>query len=362
MNSGRIRVLVVDDSALLRTAVTNLLSRFPDIEVVGNAPDPYAARDLIEQLNPDVLTLDIEMPRMDGVTFLKLIMRHRPMPVIIMSSQTRAGSEKALEALQAGAVEVLCKPAGPFTATEDALQLAISIRAAARARLMPSQPIQARCAAKKPALASGAEDARQIILIGASTGGTEALKVILASLPSDLPGICVVQHIPAYFSGAFARRLNDYSALEVREARHGDVLNRGTALIAPGDRHMILKWQGGRYRVELNDGPKLHFQRPSVDILFNSAVECGAGPHAVAALLTGMGTDGASGLLMLRSTGAQTIAQDEESSIVFGMPREAIQLGAAQHVLPLDRIAGRIERLSNPTRTAAPLADNPVAV
>jgi two-component system, chemotaxis family, protein-glutamate methylesterase/glutaminase len=365
MTQKRIRVLVVDDSALVRKIVTASLAPFPDIEVVGTAPDPYLARDRILELEPDVLTLDIEMPRMDGLTFLRVIMKHRPMPIIILSSLTQAGSEKALEALQAGAVDVLSKPSNAFSANEDGLQLAEKIRAAAGARLRPAgndaplaAPVAPRAAGALrggPAAGDRHLPARRIILLGASTGGTEALKDVLTTMSGDLPGICIVQHIPAYFSKAFADRLNQCCAMEVREARQGDVVQRGLALVAPGGYHMILKWNSVHYTVDLSQGPQIHHQRPAVDILFDSAVKCGAGPYATAAVLTGMGADGAAGLLRLRQAGASTIAQNEESCVVFGMPREAIRLGAAQHVVPLEYIGRRLEHLAlhSPSGTAA---------
>jgi two-component system chemotaxis response regulator CheB len=381
----RIRVLVVDDSALVRRALTDGLARFPEIEVVGTAVDPYVARDRILQLNPDVLTLDIEMPRMDGITFLKLLMRHRPMPVIVMSSLTAGGSQKALEALRAGAVEVLEKPSGSMSVVEDSFRLAEVIKAAAKARIRtPSQedeapasgtpPVVAPMApgspappvapsqtpaqrqyvrvpesqrpARQPVVVARRYDPRKIILMGASTGGTEALREVLVSLSGDTPGICIVQHIPAHFSTAFAQRLNDLCQLEVREARSGDRVQAGLALVAPGGFHMMLLWRGGGYEVVLNEGPKIHYQRPSVDVLFNSAVKAGAAPHSLALLLTGMGSDGATGMLELQNGGSQTVAQDENTCVVFGMPREAIRLGAAQQVLPLQQMAGRIERFA----------------
>ena len=310
-----IRLLVVDDSALARRAIASSLTPFREIEIVGMASDPYVARDQILALNPDVVTLDIEMPRMDGLTFLKVIMKHRPMPVIIMSSLTQAGSAKAMEALQSGAVDVMDKPSS-YSAYLDGTRLAEKVRAAACARIGPIGDGEA--AGHRAAPVPGSRPARsfpprKIILIGASTGGTEAIKAILTALRGDLPGICIVQHIPAFFSKAFADRLNELCELEVREAKMGD-------LVAP-----------------------VHYQRPAVDILFDSAVRAGAAPHAVAALLTGMGTDGAAGLLQLRDAGAVTIAQNEQSCVVFGMPREAIRLGAAQKVLSLPQIAPYLE-------------------
>jgi two-component system chemotaxis response regulator CheB len=349
MSARPIRLLVVDDSALARKIITTSLAPFADIEIVGTAVDPYVARDKILELCPDVVTLDIEMPRMDGITFLKLIMKHRPMPVIIMSSLTPAGSVRALEALQAGAVDIMEKPGGAYSAHADGARLAEKIRAAASARVRAGSEdatLPARQPAKtieqRPAILRFIP-ARKIILLGASTGGTEALKTVLTSLPGDLPGICIVQHIPAYFSKAFADRLNQICQMEVREAGHGDAVRPGLALIAPGGRHMLLKWREGHYAVELNDGPPVHHQRPSVDIMFDSAVKAGAGPHAVAAVLTGMGADGAAGLLRLREAGAATAAQNEETCVVFGMPREAVRLGAAQHVLALSRIGRFLE-------------------
>lgn len=351
MNIKPIRLLVVDDSALARKIITSSLAPYPDIEIAGTAIDPYVARDKILELSPDVITLDIEMPRMDGITFLKLIMKHRPMPVIIMSSLTAAGSVKAVEALQAGAVDIMEKPSGSFSAFADGALLAEKIRAAAgaRVRAWTETPVvvkngpQARLAGAQPGTGR-AFPPRNVILLGASTGGTEALKTVLTALPGDLPGICIVQHIPAYFSRAFADRLNQCCAMEVREAAHGDMVEQGLALIAPGGKHMLLKWRGNHYAVELNEGPPVHHQRPAVDIMFDSAVKAGAGPHALAALLTGMGADGAAGLLHLREAGAMTIAQNEESCVVFGMPREAIRMGAARQVLGLTQIAPFLER------------------
>ena len=368
MNSSPIRVLVVDDSALVRKIVTDSLKAFSDIEVVGTAVDPYVAREKILELKPDVITLDIEMPRMDGISFLKLIMQHRPMPVVIMSSLTQAGSEKAFEALRAGAVEVIGKPSGTYSAHEDGTRLADKIRAAAVSRLRrasdgPTPP--ARQPVARPvastaqprtlgsaSLVTSRNNPRQLILLGASTGGTEALKDVLMSMSGELPGICIVQHIPAYFSKAFADRLNQCCPMEVREARPGDVVQPGLALIAPGGYHMMLKWNSTQYVVELNQGPPVHHQRPAVDILFESAVRAGAGPHSVAAVLTGMGADGAAGLLKLREAGAPTLAQDEQSCVVFGMPKEAIRLGAAQHVLPLHQIGPRLEQLVQTHRSS----------
>lgn len=384
--SKRIRILVVDDSALVRKVITDSLAKDPDIEVVGTAMDPYIARDKILQLNPDVITLDIEMPRMDGITFLKLIMKHRPMPVIIFSSLTQDGSAKALEALQAGAVEVLAKPGGSFSAYEDGSKLAEKIKAAAIAKIRnrpatppavapilassPSPVISAPVSCAPVTVPSSPRsephlrhtpptpsarllnrgrryNPRSLILLGASTGGTEALKEILTHLPADMPPICVVQHIPAYFSLAFANRLNELCQFEVREAKSGDRLQPGLALVAPGGYHIVLKWMAGHYSVDLSTGPMVHHQRPAVDILFDSAVKAGAGPHSLAALMTGMGTDGAAGLLKLREAGSQTIAQNEETCVVFGMPREAIRLGAAQQVQPLDQIALSLDRFAS---------------
>ncbi len=366
--SAKIRVLIVDDSALVRRALTENLSRCPDIEVVGTAVDPYVARDKILLLNPDVLTLDIEMPRMDGLTFLKRLMQHRPMPVVILSSLTGAGSAKALEALQSGAVEVLEKASGAQSAMQDHTRLVEVIKAAARARLR-SPPTESPASRPPPAAvpalarasvvrAAGGRhyDSRKIILMGASTGGTEALRTVLTRLGADLPGICIVQHIPALFSLAFAQRLNELCALEVREARNGDLVQPGLALVAPGGFHIVLDWRGRGYVVRLNEGPQIHYQRPAVDVLFGSAAKAGAAAHALAILLTGMGTDGASSLLELRTAGARTICQDEASCVVFGMPREAIRLGAAQMILPLDQIASYVERFANEVAVPGALA------
>jgi two-component system chemotaxis response regulator CheB len=334
--SRKIRVLVVDDSALVRSLIPKALAHEPDIEVVGTAVDPYVARDRIIELEPDILTLDIEMPRMDGLTFLKILMEKHPLPVIILSSLTQPGSHKVMEALECGAVDVLAKPEGSFSLGETGQIMAEKIRAAYVAGCGGR-----RGAMPKPVLRPAVNTAwhpRQIGLIGASTGGTEAIKVVLEQLPADLPGFLIVQHIPAFISGAFAERLNQVSQLEVREARDGDLLRPGLALLAPGDFHMTVGWELHGYRVHLRKGPKVWYQRPAVDVLFRSAVSC-AGAYAVAALLTGMGKDGAEGLLQLRQAGARTCAQDEATSVVYGMPKVAADIGAAEAVLPLDAIA-----------------------
>ncbi len=350
MNMPPIRLLVVDDSALARKVIVDSLAPFPEIQVVGTAMDPYFARDKILQLAPDVITLDLEMPRMDGLTFLKLIMKHKPLPVIIMSSVTAAGSAKAMEALQTGAVDVIEKPGGALSAHVDGSELAQKIKAAARARLRPAataSPVSPALVTR-PAAAGGPLprlNRRSLILLGASTGGTEALRTVLSEMRGDLPCVCVVQHIPAYFSKAFADRLNQLCEMEVRQAVDGDTTASGLVLVAPGGFHMLLDWEGSHYKVRLSQGPPVHHQRPAVDILFDSAVRAGAAPFACAALLTGMGADGARGLLRLREGGARTIAQNEETCVVYGMPREAVALGAAQHVLPLHRIAGRLQEL-----------------
>jgi two-component system, chemotaxis family, protein-glutamate methylesterase/glutaminase len=338
----KIKVLVVDDSAVVRKMITDALNRDPQIEVVGVAPDPYIAREMILQLEPDVLTLDIDMPRMDGITFLKILQQHRPMPVIIISSLSQAGSRAAFEALQAGAVDVLAKPSSAYSIGNLGEQLAMRVKAAASAHLRRyNTDIRTRppvAAAAKPA---GAFHPRQIICIGASTGGVEALTRVLSELPAGLPGIAIVQHIPPYFSRVFAERVNSQSALEVREAAEGDLLRPGVALIAPGDYHLTAHWNGSGYRVALNQKPAVHHCRPAVDVLFRSVAEI-PDARVVAAILTGMGSDGALGLKALKERGATTLAQDESSSVVYGMPRAAAELGVVDRVLPLSQIAAAL--------------------
>jgi two-component system chemotaxis response regulator CheB len=352
---SKIKVLIVDDSAIVRKLLSEALSAEPDIEVVGVAPDPYVAREKILRLNPDVLTLDIEMPRMDGLTFLKKVMQYRPMPVIVISSLGQASSGAALEALQVGAVEVLAKPGGPYSVGDLKDDLPCKIRAAAGARLGAVKP-SAPAASPRPPLphtpvASGRRS-DSLILIGASTGGTEAIREVLCALPGDCPPIVIVQHIPAVFSRAFADRLDSICTLRVKEASENDVVEAGLALIAPGNYHMRLRRAVEHYRVTLDDGPRVCYQRPAVNVLFESA-EPFAGPKLTAVLLTGMGTDGAQGMLQLRRAGAHTIAQDEASCVVFGMPREAIRLGAVDQVLPLERIAPAILARCSGRRSAA---------
>jgi two-component system, chemotaxis family, protein-glutamate methylesterase/glutaminase len=334
--SRKIGVLVVDDSAIVRRILSEAIGGEDDLEVVGTAPDPYVARDKILALHPDVLTLDIEMPRMDGLTFLRKLMHFHPMPAVVISSLAQPSCLAAIQAMEYGAVEVLAKPGGPYSVGELRTTLAAKIRAAAAARIRPPE-------SKHPGVYAGTvvlpevRCKNTIIAIGASTGGTEAIAAVLSRLPEGAPGIVIAQHIPPLFSRAFAKRLNGMGPLRVKEAADGDTISPGTVLVAPGDLHMLVRRCGSGYAVQVKSGPRVCYQRPSVDVLFLSVAEA-VGPNAVGVLLTGMGSDGANGLLKMRQAGAHTIAQDEATSVVFGMPREAIGLGAAKQVLPLPQV------------------------
>jgi two-component system chemotaxis response regulator CheB len=356
----KIRVLIVDDSALVRQTLTDILESDPEIEVMGTATDPFVAARRIQQEVPDVITLDIEMPRMDGITFLRKIMSQRPVPVVVCSSLAEIGSETLAQAWEAGAVEIIAKPrvgTAQFL-LESKIRICDVVKAAARVRLnqMPNQPTRANrplAPAKKltadvvlAAPIAGQAMARtteNVICIGASTGGTESLRVVLEALPAASPGIVIVQHMPEKFTEAFARRLNGLCDMEVKEAADGDTVLRGRVLIAPGDRHTLLQRSGARYYVTVKEGPLVSRHRPSVDVLFRSAARY-AGANAVGIIMTGMGDDGARGLLEMKQAGAATIAQDEATSVVFGMPKEAIALGAADKILPLDMLATEIVR------------------
>lgn len=346
---SKIRVLCVDDSALVRGLMTEIINSQPDMEVVATAPDPLVARELIKQHNPDVLTLDVEMPRMDGLDFLERLMRLRPMPVLMVSSLTERGSEITLRALELGAVDFITKPR---LGIRDGLMeyselIADKIRATSRARLRPQTPASA--AAPAPArLTRPLASTEKIVVIGASTGGTEAIKDVLQPLPPDSPAILITQHMPAGFTRSFAQRLDSLCAVTVSEAVHGERVLPGHVYLAPGgEMHMKLARSGANYVIELEAGPPVNRHRPSVDVLFESAAAT-AGKNAIGVILTGMGKDGASGLLSLKRAGAQTLAQDEASCVVFGMPREAIALGAADEIVPLGNMSERIlARLSN---------------
>lgn len=341
-----IKVLIVDDSAIVRNVFTKELSTYPDIEVVGTAPDPFVARDKIVQLKPDVLTLDIEMPRMDGLTFLKKLMKYYPVPTVIVSSLTPKGSAMSLEALDVGAVDVVSKPGGSYSVADIRAELVDKIRAASVANLSRdrTQERQEAVVERTMVKRSMTETTNKVIAIGASTGGTEAIKAVLTKLPADMPGVVIVQHMPANFTAAFADRLNGICQMTVREAKNNDPVVPGTALVAPGNFHMILRRSGAQYYVEVKTGPMVHHQRPAVDILFKSTARY-AGANAVGVILTGMGSDGAEGLLEMKKAGAKTIAQDEKSCVVFGMPKEAIKAGAADRVMTLTSIAGEIIRM-----------------
>jgi len=359
--SGRkIRVLIVDDSASVRTTLSEIIAADPDLEVMATASDPYVAVERIRQEVPDVMFLDLEMPRMDGLTFLRKMMAQRPIPTVICSSITQDGSEALLQALEAGAVDVVTKPRIDTAQWlhESSMRICDAAKAAAHAKVKggvrkqaPELKVEAKLtadavvaplsAARMAALKLNMPTTEPIICIGASTGGTEALREVLEALPADSPGILIVQHMPEKFTNAFARRLNSICAVEVKEAEDGDVVRPGLVLIAPGNRHMTLHRAGSRYTVNVIDGPHVSRHRPSVDVMFRSASQA-AGRNAMGVLLTGMGDDGARGLLEMRQAGSHTVAQDEDTSVVFGMPKEAIQRGAAVKVLALGKVANEI--------------------
>ncbi len=343
------RVLVVDDSAVVRKALTQELARDPEIEVVGAASDPYVARDLIARTHPHVLTLDIDMPRMDGLTFLEKLMHHCPLPVVIVSSLTPRGSRMALQALELGAIDVISKPESAYAVGDMGAQLARTIKAAALIDVRKLAP--AMTAKPRSPIALTGAPAHRIVAIGGSTGGTRAIAEIVRRFPANGPATIIVQHMPPGFTRAFAQRLDQLSEMNIREACAGDALECGLALVAPGDHHLTIERVCGRTLVVLRDGPRVHFQRPSVEVLFDSVAET-AGAEAVGILLTGMGADGAQGLLRMRRAGASTIAQDEATSVVFGMPREAILCGAAEQVLGLPVIADAALELSARRRAA----------
>jgi two-component system, chemotaxis family, protein-glutamate methylesterase/glutaminase len=367
--SRTIRVLVVDDSALVRRAITDALAPDPEIEVVATACDPYVAREKIVRHDPDVVTLDLEMPRMDGLSFLRILMRHHPLPVVVVSSLAQEGSQAALDALEAGAVDVLAKPDGTMSLGALSAVLAAHVKAAAAAtRFRQGRPPAAAFPPlpgtapgpvpadrpQKPATPRGGHDAslprlaplgrtdpQQLVVIGASTGGVEALRAVLPRLPADMPPIAVVQHISASFSAAVASRLDAACGFPVREAADGMVLRPGTCVIAPGDRHLAVAWHDGAYRARLLDSPPVHHCRPAVDVLFRSAAEA-AGPGVVAALLTGMGSDGALGMQAIRAAGGTTLAESEETCVVYGMPRAAIEMGVVDRVVPIGEVPAAI--------------------
>jgi len=349
MSKQKIRVLIVDDSAVVRQTLREVLESDPEIEVIATAGDPFVAADRIAEQVPDVITLDIEMPRMDGLTFLKKLMSQHPIPVVICSSLTDEGAQSTFKAIEYGAVEIITKPKmGTKQFIEESqVEICSVVKAAAASRpraLRPSQTVEPKLNADcilSPATHAMAETTEKVVAIGASTGGTEALKTVLEALPADTPGIVIVQHMPELFTRAFAQRLDGLCAITVKEAETNDTVIRGRALIAPGNHHMLLKRSGARYYVEVKDGPLVCRHRPSVDVLFRSAARY-AGRNAVGVILTGMGDDGAHGMLEMKQAGAVTIAQDEATCVVFGMPKEAIKIGGVEKVLPLQAVARAI--------------------
>jgi two-component system, chemotaxis family, protein-glutamate methylesterase/glutaminase len=351
----KIKVLVVDDSAVVRQTLLAILQTDPDIEVIGTAADPIFAAKKIAKDIPDVITLDIEMPRMDGITFLRKLMSQHPIPVVVISSLTEKGTETALKALEFGAVEIITKPqmhTKEFI-EESKINICDAIKAASRARVSRkifNKPIivepkhSADAVISPPRNFSMIKTTEIVVAVGASTGGTDALQIFLQDLPHDVPGIVIVQHMPENFTRSFANRLNELCKVHVKEAENGDSVTRGKVLIAPGNKHMLLKRSGARYYVEVVDGELVNRHRPSVDVLFRSIAQF-AGSNAVGIIMTGMGDDGARGLLEMKEAGAKTFAQDEKSCVVFGMPKEAIKLGAANLVLPLQQMAAQIINL-----------------
>ncbi len=342
-----IKVLVVDDSAVVRKVLSEEMSRFKDIDVVGTAIDPYAARERIAELHPDVLTLDIEMPRMDGLSFLAKLMKHHPLPVVIVSSLAPENSKNALKALELGAVEVVPKPNSQFSVPDVGRHLVHAVRAAARANIVRRKvPAPSQAGPSRVAVDHQLDTTHKVVAIGASTGGTQAIERTLLGFPPQIPGIVIVQHMPPGFTASWAERLDNLCAIHVREAKDRDIIVPGLALIAPGGYHMLVRSSGTRYVVEVKNGPPVNRHRPSFDVLFQSTA-ASAGRNAVGVLLTGMGADGARGLLEMSKAGARTLAQDEASSVVFGMPRVAIELGAVDKAVSLeDMPRAIIEELS----------------
>ena len=349
MDIRKIRVLIVDDSAVVRQTLRDILASDPEIEVIATASDPFVAAERLRQEAPDVITLDIEMPRMDGLTFLQKLMTQHPIPVVICSSLAEEGAQSTLKALEYGAVDIITKPRlGSKQFLEDSrVALCQTVKAAAQARLRPLGPshkVEPKLSADavlSPGIHAMSETTEKVVAIGASTGGTEALKSLLEVLPPDAPGIVIVQHMPELFTRAFANRLDRLCNITVKEAESNDTVIRGRALIAPGNHHMLLKRSGARYYVDIKNGPLVCRHRPSVDVLFRSAARY-AGQNAVGVILTGMGDDGANGMLEMKQAGAVTIAQDEATCVVSGMPKEAIKRSAVSKVLPLDAVAGAI--------------------
>ena len=347
----RIQVLIVDDSAVVRRTLTDILCSDPEILVLAAAADPFIAAERMKEVTPDVITLDVEMPRMDGLTFLKKIMTQHPIPVVMCSSLTGKGSETAMRAMEYGAVDIIAKPRlGTKQFLEEArIRICDTVKAAAQARVQRFSPRTIEAAPKltadamlaRPGSRAMIRTTEKIVVVGASTGGTEALRIFLQALPADAPGIVIVQHMPENFTAAFSRRLNDLCRVTVKEAENNDTVVRGRALIGPGNRHLLLKRSGARYYVEIKEGPLVSRHRPSVDVLFRSAARY-AGKNGIGVIMTGMGDDGARGMLELREAGAVTMAQDEASCVIFGMPKEAIRLGGVEKVLPLEKIAGQI--------------------
>ena len=351
---SKVKVLIVDDSALVRQTLMSILKTDPEIEIVGVAADPYIAVERIKECTPDVITLDVEMPRMDGLTFLKKLMSQHPIPVVVISTLTEKGTDSALLALDYGAVEVLAKPKVNTKALleQSTIELCDKVKAAAQAHVRKKNfssrssdevapKLSADAVIGKAARASMVQTTENVIAVGASTGGTEALRVFLEGFPADCQGIVIVQHMPEMFTSQFAKRLNEICSITVKEAKTGDKVLRGQALIAPGGKHMLLKRSGAVYHVEIVEGPLVNRHRPSVDVLFRSVARF-AGKNVVAAILTGMGDDGAKGMLEMKEAGAYTIAQDEASCVVYGMPKEAVKLGGVQKVLPLNEISNHI--------------------
>ncbi len=341
-----IRLLIVDDSAVVRQTLEKELGLDPDIQIVGTAPDPFIARDKIIELKPQVMTLDIEMPRMDGLTFLKKLMKHHPLPIIIVSSIAARGSQVALEAMHSGAVDVMCKPGSAFSLGDLSIELAEKVKAAARIdmnRLL--QSLRAQGSAVHAVSAPLTKLPSKIVVLGASTGGVQAIEAVARRLPKNAPGTVVVQHMPAGFTRAFAERLDKLCEIEVREAKDGDEIRPGLMLICPGGLHMMVKSRGAGYAVEVKDGPLVNKHKPSVEVLFLSAAQT-LGAKAIGVMLTGMGADGARGMLKMREAGSLNVGQDEKSCVVYGMPRAAAEIGAVEHVLPLDQIADFVLKAS----------------